>query len=148
MPDRGPGADTGCPSHDRIISGLEPGTVATMPYDLGNPELDALVAQLVAGATTSEHADLIAEMIVTSLKLGRDGASKADLKLINTALKEMRYSNLVFARHEEPKVTIYGSARIGEDDPNYHLTADFAATMAESGWGVITIPVGGVDRPC
>ena len=45
-----------------------------MPYDLGNPELDALVAELVAGATNSAHADLIAEMIVTSLKLGRDGA--------------------------------------------------------------------------
>jgi uncharacterized protein (TIGR00730 family) len=109
-----------------------------MPYDLGNPELDALVAELVAGATSSEHADLIAEMIVTALKLGRDGASRADLKLINTSLKEMRYSNLVFARHKEPKVTIYGSARIGEGDPNYKLTTEFAATMAESGWGVIT----------
>ncbi|MGH8870587.1 MAG: TIGR00730 family Rossman fold protein [Acidimicrobiia bacterium] len=109
-----------------------------MPYDLGNPDLDAMVAALVAGATTSGNADLIAEMMVTAIKLGRDGASRADLKLINTALKEMRYSNLVFSRHDEPKVTIYGSARIGEEDPNYGITMEFASIMAQSGWGIIT----------
>ncbi len=109
-----------------------------MPYDLGNPEMDARVAELVAAATTSASGDLIAEMIVTALKLGRDGGSRADLKLINTALKEMRYSNLVFSRHKEPKVTIYGSARLYEDDPNYQVTMEFAAEMAQNGWGVIT----------
>ncbi|MGH8950485.1 MAG: TIGR00730 family Rossman fold protein [Acidimicrobiia bacterium] len=109
-----------------------------MPYDLGKPDLDARLADLVASATTSENGDLISEMMVTALKLGRDGASRGDLKLINTSLKEMRYSNLVFSRHEEPKVTIYGSARIGEEDPNYRITMEFASIMAESGWGVIT----------
>jgi hypothetical protein len=109
-----------------------------MPYDLGNPELDAKVAELVAAATSSDNGHLIAEMIVTAIKLGRDDASRGDLKLINTALKEMRYSNLVFSRHDEPKVTIYGSARLGEDDANYRITAEFASIMALSGWGVIT----------
>jgi uncharacterized protein (TIGR00730 family) len=109
-----------------------------MPYDLGNPDLDAKVAELIAAATNGENGDLIGEMIVTALKLARDGASKADLKLINTALKEMRYSNLVFSRHTEPKVTIYGSARLGEGDPNYQITLRFASIMARSGWGVIT----------
>ncbi|HSK06466.1 MAG TPA: TIGR00730 family Rossman fold protein [Acidimicrobiia bacterium] len=109
-----------------------------MPYDLGNPELDAKVAELVAAATSSENGQLIAEMIVTAIKLGRDDASRGDLKLINTALKEMRYSNLVFSRHDEPKVTIYGSARLGEDDANYRITEEFASIMALSGWGVIT----------
>ncbi len=109
-----------------------------MPYDLGNPELDARLVELVSAATTTPHPDLINEMIVTAIKLGRDGASRADLKLINTALKEMRYSNLVFARHKEPKVTIYGSARIKEGDPNYALTEEFASIMAKSGWGIIT----------
>ncbi len=109
-----------------------------MPYDLGNAELNEKLAELVAAATTTEHFELIAEMMVTAIKLGRDGASRADLKLINTALKEMRYSNLVFARHKEPKVTIYGSARIKEGDPNYALTEEFASMMANSGWGIIT----------
>jgi uncharacterized protein (TIGR00730 family) len=109
-----------------------------MPYDLGNEELDELVRRLVADSSDNQNKDLVEELIVTALKLHRDGASRGDLKMITTAVKEMRYSNLVFSRHDEPKVTIYGSARLKEDDPNYALTEAFAAAMARHGWGVIT----------
>ncbi len=37
-----------------------------------------------------------------------------------------------------PAVTIYGSARTPEDDPNYILTERVAAELAKSGFGVIT----------
>jgi hypothetical protein len=109
-----------------------------MPYDLGNPDLDRQLTQLVAAASENDNQDLVAELVTTALKMHRDGASRADLKLINTALKEMRYSNLVFSRHHEPKVTIYGSARVGDDDPNYAIAEEFASIMASHGWGVIT----------
>ncbi|HET9258570.1 MAG TPA: TIGR00730 family Rossman fold protein [Acidimicrobiia bacterium] len=109
-----------------------------MPYDLGNEDLDRRLRSLVADTSENGNRDLIEELMVTVLKLHRDGATRSDLKLMNTALKEMRYSNLVFSRHDEPKVTIYGSARIREDDPNYKLTSDFAAQMSRHGWGVIT----------
>lgn len=109
-----------------------------MAYDLGNPELDSALEELVHAASNNENQDLIAELATTVLKLHRDGATRADLKLINTALKEMRYSNLVFSRHDEPKVTIYGSARSSEDDLNYRITVEFAEQMASFGWGVIT----------
>ena len=84
-------------------------------YDLGRPELDERVKNLVSDAAPSnvaENQDLIAEMITTVLKLHRDRAERGDLKLVNTALKEMRYSMRVFAPHAEPKVTIFGSARV------------------------------------
>ncbi len=109
-----------------------------MAYDLGNPELDETLRQLVADASENGNQDLIGELITTVLKLHRDGATRGDLKLINTTVKEIRYSNLVFSRHDEPKVTIYGSARLGEGDPNYEITVEFARMMAEHGWGVIT----------
>lgn len=109
-----------------------------MPYDLGNPDLDKAVSDLVAATADNQNHDLIGEMLTTVLKLYRDNGSRGDLKLINTALKEMRYSNLVFSRHDEPKVTIYGSARLGETDPSYQLTVNFGKTMADRGWGVIT----------
>lgn len=109
-----------------------------MAYDLGNEELNERLRSLVADSSDNDNQDLIEELIVTALKLHRDGGSRGDLKLINTAVKEMRYSNLVFSRHPEPKVTIYGSARIKEDDANYKLTESFAASMASHGWGVIT----------
>jgi uncharacterized protein (TIGR00730 family) len=107
-------------------------------YDLGNPELDGIVQDLVARASEHGNGDLIAEMLTTALKLHRDGAPRGDLKLINTALKEMRYSMLVFRRHDEPKVTMYGSARLGEGSDDYRLAEDFARIMAERNWGVIT----------
>jgi uncharacterized protein (TIGR00730 family) len=107
-------------------------------YDLGNPEIDAKVKELVAEASTNGHQDLIAEIVTTALKLHRDGAIRGDLKLINTALKEMRYSMAVFARHDEPKVTMFGSSRLKQSDPNYELAVRFAALMAARGWGVVT----------
>ncbi len=94
--------------------------------------------ELVAATSTNANEELIAELMTTVLKLHRDGASRADLRMMNTALKEMRYSNLVFSRHREPKVTIYGSARLGEQDPNYQLAEEFAARIVTKGWGVIT----------
>ncbi len=109
-----------------------------MAYDLGNTELDERLQQLVADASANDNEDLIAELVTTVLKLHRDGATRGDLKMINTAVKEMRYSNLVFSRHEEPKVTIYGSARTQESDANYKLTVSFAKLMTSHGWGVIT----------
>lgn len=109
-----------------------------MAYDLGNEELHQRLRSLIAESSDNENQDLIEELIVTALKLHRDGATRGDLKLINTAIKEIRYSNLVFSRHEEPKVTIYGSARAATDSPNYRLTEKFAARMASHGWGVIT----------
>lgn len=94
--------------------------------------------KLVADAGEGANQDLIAELVTTVLKLHRDRASRGDLKMVNTALKEMRYSLLTFARHFEPKVTIFGSARLGSADPNYQLAARLAAVMADKGWGVIT----------
>lgn len=107
-------------------------------YDLGNPELDAMVADLVQRASDNDNGDLIREMLVTVLKLHRDDPGRGDLKLVNTALKEIRYSMLVFSRHDEPKVTIFGSARLAENDPNYQLARTFAQVMVDRHWGVVT----------
>ena len=109
-----------------------------MAYDLGNPELDERVRELIADAADNDNQDLIGELVTTVLKLHRDNSTRGDLKLINTALKEMRYSNLVFSRHDEPKVTIYGSARLHTGNPDYEATVEFARAMVERGWGVIT----------
>ncbi len=109
-----------------------------MAYSLGNHDLDQRIADLVADASDNDGADLVTELITTALKLHRDDPHRGDLKLINTALKEMRYADLVFSRGDEPKVTIFGSARLREDDPNYELAMGFAAAMAQQGWGSVT----------
>lgn len=115
-------------------------------YDLGDTELDAQLRALVAAAIdnhSGDHdhdADIIGEMLVSGLKMMRDDADRADLKLANTALKEMRYSFLTFGQYRDtPKVTIFGSARTPAEDANYQLAAELAKEMAdERGWMVIT----------
>lgn len=113
------------------------------PYEMGDPVLDDRIRELVSLAAHPEHEhdeDLIREMIVTALKVERDDTSRGDLKLINSALKEMRYSFLIFQQYRNvPKVTIYGSARTPPDDPNYRVASEFATRMVdERGWMVVT----------
>ncbi len=113
------------------------------PYEIGDPELDARLRELVRDACGGEidpDEDIISELLVTGLKMMRDSTDRGDLKLANSALKEMRYSFLVFGRYRDtPKVTIFGSARTQPDQPNYQLAADFAREMVDNrGWMVIT----------
>ena len=117
------------------------------PYEIGDPELDARIRQLAQDSIAAhqpDHAhdgtDLVAELIVSALKLHRDDADRGDLKLVNSAVKEMRYAFLVFRRYRKiPKVTVFGSARTRPEAPNYRLAAEFAAHMTdERRWMVVT----------
>ena len=102
------------------------------------------------GKTNDDPRDdqLVAEILVSGLKMLRDNNDLGNLKLTNSALKEMRYAFLIFSKYLHiPKVTIYGSARTPEDAPNYKLAADFAKIMAEEcGWMVVTGAGPGIMR--
>ncbi|HEX5631295.1 MAG TPA: TIGR00730 family Rossman fold protein [Acidimicrobiia bacterium] len=114
-------------------------------YDLGDPELDRRIRALVVdaavdGGIDTDDADLITEMLVTTLKMQRDQPNRADLKLVNSALKELRYSFEVFGRYRDVrKVAVFGSARTPEADPNYQMAVQLARHMTDlAGWMVIT----------
>jgi uncharacterized protein (TIGR00730 family) len=115
-----------------------------MPYSMNKPALDAMIDDLVEAARPQdeepEDADLVREIIVTALKVLRDDNDRGDIKMMNTALKELRYSSLVFDGHRHaPKVAVYGSARTDPTDPNYLLAVEFGERMAtEHDWMVIT----------
>ena len=58
---------------------------------------------------------------------------------MNAALKELRYSFLVFEPYRRVrKVSIFGSARTQVDDPGYVAARDLGRAMAERDWMVIT----------
>jgi len=109
-------------------------------YEMGDPELDRLIAEIIGRAGQGADGDLIAELMTTALKLYRDQPNRGELKLFNSALKEMRYSALIFSAYRDiPKVTIFGSARTERDSDEYRLAHDFAEHMtSERGWMVIT----------
>lgn len=106
--------------------------------------LDALLKE--AGLRPdAEGADLIREMIGSALRFARQGTPRGDLKIVNTALKELRYSFGVFNRHRGTrKVTMFGSARLPAESPEWIAARDFAARIAERGYMVITGGAGGI----
>lgn len=110
-----------------------------MSYQLGSGELAKEIDALIEATADHPNTDLIREMLVTVLRLYRDNADRADLLQINTALKELRFTNLAFSRfRDQPKVTIFGSARTAPSDPNYETARLFAHEISELGWAVIT----------
>lgn len=124
-----------------------------MSYNLGDEELDNRLRELVRDAVAGDAADatddrLVSEILVSGLKMLRDNNDRGNLKLTNSALKEMRYAFLIFSKYQHvPKVTMYGSARTPEHDPNYKLAAEFAQMMAEEeGWMVVTGAGPGIMR--
>src|SRR5438874_294638 len=88
---------------------------------------------------------LIQQLKETADKLIRDQANRGDIKLLNTAIKELRYAFKVFApyRHRR-KVTVFGSARLPPDHPAYHQAVLFSRKIAEAGFMVITGAASGI----
>ena len=108
-------------------------------YRTGHDELDTRIAELIDAAGVSDNQDLVFEMVVSAIRMGREAADRGDLKLVNAALKELRYSFLVFEPYVDvPKVSIFGSARLTHDQPSYAMARDFGRAMAAREWMVIT----------
>src|SRR3989442_787045 len=88
---------------------------------------------------------LIQQLKETADKLIRDQANRGDIKLLNTALKELRYAFKVFAPYRnQRKVTVFGSARLPPDHPAYHQAVLFSRKVAEAGFMVITGAASGI----
>jgi len=87
----------------------------------------------------SLNEELIAEMMQAVLKLSRDETSRGDLKILNRALRELRYAFKVFAPYRGiRKVSIFGSTRVPEGDPYYQMAVRLGRRLAEEGYMVIT----------
>ena len=83
--------------------------------------------------------EMIAQMVDTCLKMAREGHDLGQVKLVTHALKEMRYAYQVFNRYRGTrKVSIYGSARTEESNPDYIAAAEFGKLMADNHWMAIT----------
>ena len=107
-------------------------------YRTGDAELDAEISALIAHVDQRER-ELVFEMVVSALRLAAEDVDRGELKLVNSAVKELRYSFEVFAPYADiNKCTIFGSARIKAGDPTYECAKDFARRIAARDWMVIT----------
>jgi uncharacterized protein (TIGR00730 family) len=100
---------------------------------------DTRVRELVRDWGAEHSPELIEELIVTALKMAHDPVSVADLKLMNRALKEMRYAAKVFSPYANMrKVAVFGSARIAPSAAEFSLAEAFGREMAAHDYMIIT----------
>lgn len=104
-----------------------------------NEKLDPLIDRLIGLAGDVHNPQMVREMILAALKAGQENLERADLKLMNSTLKELRYTAKVFGQYRDVrKVTIFGSARVTPDSVSYRMAKSMAQALAESGYMVIT----------
>ncbi len=102
-------------------------------------EWDQRIHQMVADWGAPKSPELVEEMIMTALKMARDGMGTADLKLMNRSLKEMRYAAKVFSNYRDfRKVCVFGSARTLPTAPDFQVAEEFARRIVAENYMVIT----------
>jgi len=104
-----------------------------------NGPADDAIDQLINLVGGIRQPDLVRELILAALKAGQENEDKADLKLMNTSLKEMRFTAKIFGPYRHiRKVSVFGSARVGVDTPAYRMARDLGRQLADRGYMVIT----------
>jgi uncharacterized protein (TIGR00730 family) len=104
-----------------------------------NGPVDEAIDQLIEIVGNVHHPEIVREMILASLEAGQEDDKKADLKLMNNTLKEMRFTSKVFGPYYKVrKVTVFGSARTLPDESVYEMARLFGRKLAEAGHMVIT----------
>jgi hypothetical protein len=112
-------------------------------YKLGEPELDALVEELLERVQSKsgrhEGAEHVRQLVVTALRLLAEERDLGDLKLVASAVKELRHAFRVFKPFaDRRKVSVFGSARTPRDAPTWRQAYRFGARMTDQGWMTIT----------
>jgi hypothetical protein len=112
-----------------------------------DPELQRRIQELIAYKGNGHNQDLVADIILNALKLLTDVEDRGDVRVIRTAVSELRYAFRLFKPYaEKRKVTIFGSARTKLEEPEYKQAADFGGKMAAAGWMIITGAGPGIMR--
>jgi uncharacterized protein (TIGR00730 family) len=104
-----------------------------------DPELKKRIAELIQLKGGGRNEGEVADIIENALKLLTDVKDTGDVRVIKTALRELRYAFRLFAPFAgKRKVTIFGSARTQPDKPEYRQAVGFGRKISEAGFMVIT----------
>jgi uncharacterized protein (TIGR00730 family) len=106
---------------------------------VADPELEKRIHDLIRLKGGGHNEDEVADIIENALKLLTDVKDTGDVRVIQTALRELRYAFRIFAPYaKKRKVTIFGSARTEPSQQQYQQAAEFGRKIVEAGFMVIT----------
>jgi uncharacterized protein (TIGR00730 family) len=108
-------------------------------YAVKDEKVAGLIEELLQELQGYPNADVLRDVFVATVKMAEEVADRGDAKIIRAAMKELRYAFRVFAAYRDyPKVSIFGSARVVEGQPEFEVARQLGAKMAEAGYLVIT----------
>jgi uncharacterized protein (TIGR00730 family) len=108
-------------------------------YKTGIEAVDKLILELASNSGPSENEELRREMLTSIVKLGLESHDRGDLKMVNTTVKELRYSFKIFSHfRNQKKVIIFGSARTKKTAPAYKMAEELAQKLTAKDYMVVT----------
>jgi uncharacterized protein (TIGR00730 family) len=111
----------------------------TKPKPAGDPELLKRIQEIIQFKGGGYNEPEVADIIENALKLLTDVKDTGDVRVIQTAVRELRYAFRIFAPYaSKRKVTIFGSARTAPSKPEYQQAAEFGKKISAAGFMVIT----------
>lgn len=88
---------------------------------------------------TKKNRDLLFQLLSVCINFADNDISRLDIKIASSALSELHEAFRTFFPYKDTrKVTIFGSARTTDDDPNYKATLSIAKALTKLGWMIIT----------
>jgi uncharacterized protein (TIGR00730 family) len=106
---------------------------------VADPELKKRIEELIRFKNGGHNEPEVADIIENALKLLTDVKDTGDVRVIQTAVRELRYSFRLFAPYaDKRKVSIFGSARMQAHSVEYQQAADFGKKIVQAGFMVIT----------
>lgn len=99
----------------------------------------AEICELMGELPKMKHGALIQQAITTLVRMAEVEADRLDWKILNASLQDMERAFRVFYPYRHiRKVTIFGSARIPPETPQYQMAVDFARCVTQQGFMVMT----------
>jgi hypothetical protein len=104
-----------------------------------DPELKRRIQELIAFKGGGFNQEAVEDIIENALKLLKDVEDSGDVRVIQTATRELRYAFKMFAPYAgKRKVTIFGSARTQPAKVEYQQAVELGKKLVEAGFMVIT----------
>jgi len=107
--------------------------------------LKADLSELVAQLPNLEHGKWIEQALISILRIAAEDMERLDWKILTASLQDMERAFHIFSdyRHVR-KISIFGSARLPSDAPEYKIALEFARQVAQQGFMVMTGAGGGI----
>ena len=107
--------------------------------------LQADITELIDRLPTLKNRQLIQQALATILRLADSEIERLDWKILSAALADMEQGFQLFYNYRHVrKVTIFGSARLSPETPEYQMAVEFGRAVTKLGFMVMTGGGGGI----